>query len=56
MISIPDTIIGIKLERYNELLKKEFAYDMYRRELLKDKYASDTEKTLFDIPGKEGEE
>ena len=53
---IQDTVIGIRLERYNELLKKEFAYDMYRKELLNDKYASDTEKTLFDIPEKEGEE
>ena len=32
--------IGIEIKRYDELLKKETVYDIYRNKLLKDEFVS----------------
>ena len=46
--------ITITLERYTELIMKELVYDIHKETLSHDKYISDTERVLFEIP--KGEE
>ncbi len=47
--------IGIEIKRYDELLKKETVYDIYRNKLLKDEFVSILEKTMFEIPERRDE-
>lgn len=41
--------VTMSVERYNELMRKEFAYDIMRRRLLNDDFRSDIECLLFDV-------
>lgn len=42
--------IEISIKRYNELLRKEFVYDIKRKELEKtDAYVSSDDRLLYDI-------
>lgn len=46
MREITETIT-ISKERHDELLRKEFAFDAYKRKIRDDKYLTDLEKALF---------
>lgn len=39
--------VTLRKGRYDELLKKEFAFDTYKRKIRGDKYLTDLEKALF---------
>lgn len=39
--------VTISKRRYDELLKKEFAFDTYKKKIKNDKYLTDIEKVLF---------
>lgn len=41
--------IGIEIKRYDELLKKETVYDIYRNKLKNDSYVPELERTLFEV-------
>lgn len=44
------TTVTMSVDRYNELMKKEFSYDIMRRRLMSDSFRSDVECLLFDVP------
>lgn len=44
--------IEITLERYNELMRKEFVFDILKRETEEDQYTTAAEKRLFGIKDK----
>lgn len=44
-----ETIITIPLVRYDELLRKEFVYDLLKREAEESKYTDRRDKILFGI-------
>ena len=48
--------VCIPLWRYNELLKKEFVFDILKAEAEDNEYTLDHEKRLFGIKVKEGDE
>lgn len=42
--------VEITIERLQELIKKEMAFDLYRKQVMGNKYAVDLERILFDAP------
>ena len=51
-----DTMVTIPLERYDELIRKEFAYDYLREETIARSYISQQEKYIFNISDEEVKE
>lgn len=45
-------VVYITIERYNELLRKEHAFETYRKKLKNDSFTSDFEKALFELEEK----
>ncbi len=45
-------LIEIEVSRYEELLKYEFVYNLYRDKLMQDSYVNELDRTLFEIPKK----
>lgn len=50
------TMVNVPLERYDELIRKEFAYDYMRRDVLKRGFTTEHEKLLFNISDEEVKE
>lgn len=44
-----DTMVTIPLERYDELIRKEFVYDYLKEETIARSYISQQEKYFFNI-------
>lgn len=45
-------LIEIEVSRYEELLKYEIVYNLYRDKLQQDSYVPELERTLFEVSGK----
>ena len=50
------SMVTIPLERYDELIRKEFAYDYLREETIARSYISQQEKYIFNISDEEVKE
>lgn len=45
-------VIEVDVLRYQELLKCEMVYNLYRNKLAQDSYVPELERTLFEVSGK----
>lgn len=50
------SMVTIPIERYDDLIRKEFAYDYLRKETIARSYISQQEKYIFDISDEEVKE
>lgn len=42
-------MIEVEVSRYEELLKMEYVYNLYRNKLKNDSYVPELERTLFEV-------